>query len=74
MKLESITCDDACAPTNDIAEAELGTDDREFELRAERKGSGTGRTYSITYSGTDASGNKALATATVVVPHDQGKK
>jgi hypothetical protein len=73
VKLESITCDDGCVPAQDIAGAELGTDDREFQLRAERKGSGSGRTYSITYSATDASGNRTLAGATVAVPHDQGK-
>jgi hypothetical protein len=32
-----------------------------------------GRIYTVTYSATDASGNKATASATVTVPHDQGK-
>jgi hypothetical protein len=43
-------------------------------LRSERKGSGAGRTHTITYEASDAAGNKATATTTVVVPHDQGKK
>jgi hypothetical protein len=74
VKLRSVTCDDGCNPAEDVAGAEIGTDDREFEVRAERKGSGAGRTYTITYSATDASRNEALAAAKVVVPHDQGKK
>ena len=56
--------------TNDIQGADLGTDDREFFLRAERAGRGDGRVYAITYTVTDGSGNSASATATVTVPHD----
>jgi len=74
ITLVSITCDDACDPAQDIAEAAFGTDDRAFKLRADRKGGGSGRTYTITYEATDTAGNKATATTTVVVPHDQGKK
>jgi len=74
VKLVSITCDDACDPALDIVGAEYGTDDRQFDLRSERKGtSASGRTYTITYSAEDASGNKTTATTTVTVPHDQGK-
>ena len=74
VRLEAITCDDQCVAADDIIGGVLGTDDREFELRAERTGEGEGRTYTITYSATDALGNRALATTTVVVPHDRGKK
>ncbi len=49
-------------------------DDTTFELRAERSGSGDGRTYTLTYSATDASGNETEATCTVFVPHDMGEK
>jgi hypothetical protein len=42
-----------------------------FNLRAERSGTGCGRTYTITYQATDASGNTATATVTVEVPHNQ---
>ncbi len=58
--------------SGDIQQAEVGTDDRAFQLRAERAGPGSGRTYSAIYSVTDESGNTTDALATVVVPHDQG--
>jgi hypothetical protein len=74
LRLASIICNDDCVAADDIGGAELGTDDREFELRAERTGGGTGRTYTITYSATDASGNSTVAAATVLVPHDQSKE
>jgi hypothetical protein len=52
----------------DIQDASFGTDDRQFQLRNERGGSGRGRIYTITYSATDASGNKTVRQATVTVP------
>jgi endo-1,4-beta-xylanase len=52
----------------DIQDAAFGTDDRQFQLRNERGGSGRGRIYTITYSATDASGNKTVKQATVLVP------
>lgn len=57
---------------NDIQGAALGTADFTFLLRAERQGSGPGRTYTVTYTATDAAGNEALASAEVSVPHSQG--
>jgi hypothetical protein len=74
IKLESITANE---PMNkdDIQDAQIGTDDRQFKLKAERDGKNkTGRIYTVTYSATDATGNKAIASATVVVPHDERKK
>jgi hypothetical protein len=56
---------------NDIQEADFGTPDTRFKLRAERVGSGTGRRYTITYTATDGSGNTAIAVAVVTVPHNQ---
>lgn len=58
---------------NDIQDAEIGEDDYEFSLRAERSGGGDGRIYTITYTATDASGNSQSTSATVTVPHDKGK-
>ena len=56
--------------TNDIQDAELGTEDYNISLRAERQGKGSGRIYTVTYEATDDSGNSATASATVLVPHD----
>jgi hypothetical protein len=60
------------ATTGDI-QAEIGTDDREFELRAERQGPGDSRVYTVEYSATDDSGNASTATDIVTVPHDRRK-
>ena len=54
----------------DIVGAETGTDDRAFSLRAERLGSGPGRTYEVCYEARDASGNATTECVTVAVPHD----
>ncbi len=56
---------------NDIQAADIGTDDRDLLLRAERQGSGNGRIYTITYQAEDASGNSGQQDATVTVPHDR---
>jgi hypothetical protein len=42
-----------------------------FRFRAERSGTGQGRTYTITYRATDASGNSAEASVTIMVPHNK---
>lgn len=55
----------------DVLGADFGTDDRQFQLRAERAGNGDGRVYTITYVAEDASHNKTTRQATVVVPHNQ---
>jgi hypothetical protein len=57
--------------TSDIQGATFGQDDREFQLRAERSGSGNDRVYTITYEATDASGNSTIRQATVAVPKSQ---
>lgn len=58
--------------TGDIAGADFGTDDRRFQLRSERAGNGSGRTYTIFANVTDASGNSTDGSIQIVVPHDQG--
>jgi hypothetical protein len=58
----------------DIAGADLGTDDRSLDLRAERAGNGHGRTYTLVYSATDAAGLATDGTVQVKVPHSQGRR
>jgi hypothetical protein len=58
---------------NDIQGFVVGTADTSGFLRAERSGLGTGRTYMLTYEGSDQAENTAQCTATVTVPHDQRK-
>jgi hypothetical protein len=65
IKLESITSNEPLA-VNDIRDVSLGLDDRYFKFLAESK-STSGRIYTVIYSATDASGNQALASATVRV-------
>lgn len=55
---------------DDIQDADTGTDDRQVLLRAERKGNGNGRIYTLTYRVTDPAGNETEVEATVHVPHD----
>ena len=57
---------------DDIQEADIGTDDRQFLLRAERAGNGSGRIYTAIYNVTDASGNSTNGVTEILVPHDQG--
>jgi hypothetical protein len=52
----------------DVAGALIGTDDRTFQLRAERSHRGPGRIYTVTYRATDSAGHTRDATAQVVVP------
>jgi hypothetical protein len=41
-----------------------------LELRAERAGDGSGRTYTVSVTATDAAGNSTTVPVNVVVPHD----
>lgn len=52
----------------DIQEANLGTDDREFQLRAELNADATDRFYDVTYSAQDAAGRVEYFERFVVVP------
>jgi hypothetical protein len=52
----------------DIRQASYGTADVDVLLRAERQGGGPGRVYTLDYTATDASGNAAEGTTSVIVP------
>jgi hypothetical protein len=56
----------------DVMGVDAGTEDYEFQVRAERAGPGPGRVYTVTYLVTDEGGLETWATATIEVPHDQG--
>ena len=72
IALESITANEPLTE-GDIDGADFGKDDRDFRLAAKRDGAGTeGRIYTITYSATDAVGNRSTRSVIVTVPHDQG--
>lgn len=71
VAVESNEADDGLGDgdsANDIQGAEIGTDDRALELRAERSGTGSGRVYTLTYQARDAAGNVTTETVTVAVP------
>ncbi len=68
--LTSITANQGTS--GDIDGALFGTADNEFLLRAKRSGN-LDRTYTVTYTATDASLNTSSATATVVVPSSRPK-
>jgi hypothetical protein len=68
--ITSITSNEPDSGQGDI-QANIGTSDTSFSLRAERSGNGTGRIYTITYTATDKAGNKMVTSVTVKVPHDQ---
>jgi endo-1,4-beta-xylanase len=56
----------------DVEGAAFGSDDRAFLLRAERRGPGNGRVYTITYEAEDGSGNVTTRTVAVTVAKSQG--
>ncbi|MBD0384227.1 OmpL47-type beta-barrel domain-containing protein [Paenibacillus sedimenti] len=51
----------------DIQDAEYGTSDTDFSLRAERSGIGSGRVYTITYKVTDHAGLETISSVQVKV-------
>jgi hypothetical protein len=55
---------------DDIQSLEIGTTDVLVQLRAERAGGGSGRTYELSYRAVDASGNTMPVLGVVSVPHD----
>jgi hypothetical protein len=76
VRLESIVSnegDRSDGRLGDVVGAEYGGEDYQFLLRAERDGSGSGRTYSVVYLAVDAAGNETRYSAGVTVPHDLGQ-
>jgi len=77
VKLESVISNESVNDVadgntvSDIQNANIGTDDRNISLLAERNATGTGRVYTVTYSVTDASGNLSIIQDTVSVPLSQ---
>ena len=75
--LESVASNE---PVNGLGDGDtepdwiIGADGHSLQLRAERSGTGDGRTYTITCRATDAAGNATTATCTVRAAHDQGGK
>ncbi len=72
QSVQSSEADDAIGEgdghtTGDVRGAEVGQPDVDVLLRAERMGSGPGRTYTLTYA--IAGRSETTATATVFVPH-----
>jgi hypothetical protein len=74
LRLASITsnegelANDSGHTSPDIQDAQFGTNDREFLLRAARRAFGPGRIYTITYEAEDANGNLTTRQVTIAVP------
>jgi hypothetical protein len=68
--LQSITSNEGSIATEEQGFI-VGTPFATGMLRAERKGAGTGRMYTLTYQGSDHAGNTATCAVTVSVPHDR---
>ncbi len=66
------TGDGDAAP--DWAVVDHGDGTASVSIRAERKGNGTGRVYTITAKAIDAAGNQSVRTSTVTVAQSQGKR
>jgi hypothetical protein len=70
ITLDSIVSSDRDPDQDDIRGAAIGTADFDFELRAERKGKDSARTYTICYGARDAAGNDVRRCVMVHVQHD----
>ena len=74
FQLVGVSSNEPDSGAGDIIAWRIGTASTSGELRATRLGSGTGRIYSLPYSGFDKAGNAATCVSTVTVPHDQGSQ
>jgi len=66
--------DGSTEPDSVIVSVDSETGLIELQLRAERAGSGDGRTYTIVITATDESGNQSVAIVEISAPHDRRKK
>jgi hypothetical protein len=66
-------------PDDGLGDGDTGNDfvvrsPADFDLRAERSGTGSGRAYTLSWTATDDAGNATTVSRTVVVPKSQGRK
>jgi hypothetical protein len=71
VKVTSDEPDDANADGFTVNDIVIASDCKSVQLRAERKGDGNGRVYTVTLRVTDSDGNVTTTTAKVTVPHAQ---
>jgi hypothetical protein len=71
FNLVSVTSSEPDSGLGDI-QGFVGSGSTSGQLRAQRLGSGSGRTYTFVYSGADRAGNATSCATTVAVSHDQG--
>lgn len=74
FQLLAVSSNEPYSGTGDVVGWQVGTANTSGQLRATRLGTGTGRIYTLSYSGQDRAGNTAACSATVTVPHDQGPR
>ncbi|CEG28478.1 S8 family serine peptidase [Bacillus sp. B-jedd] len=72
--LESITVNDKKYTGDGIKDADFGTQDVEFSLRASKNSDDSTRIYTINYLVKDKAGNTTKAATTVTVPKNQSGK
>jgi hypothetical protein len=71
IQLEAIMSNEV-VDKDDVKGAEPGTDDRQFQLKAAHtEGNHAGRIYTVVFTATDGSGNKASASATITVTREE---
>ena len=74
IHIDSVTQDE---PLNGTGDGDTSPDARRtagggVELRAERKGNGDGRVYTLTFTASDGRGGTTTGTVSVGVPHSAG--
>lgn len=73
ISVESDEDETAADPGEEVTPTDWAIiNDNTVDLRAERLGGKSGRTYTITIEARDSTGNTVTKEVTVLVPHDQG--